>query len=121
MTPGAGVRSLTSAVVATEHLRFSWAQRDGHPETDYRVSLSAPGLDGRILPVKDHCLLLKAEQLERHNDGRVHALQRLVRAMGERVVVRLGLSRPFPADARQGEARCWLMADGFFSLADPQP
>ena len=34
---------------------------------------------------------------------------------------RLGLSRPFQATPGRGEGVCWLMADGFFSLTDPQP
>jgi hypothetical protein len=43
---------------------------------------------------------------------------RLVQQMGETVAVRLGLSRPF---ASQGQPPlCWLMANGFFSLDDPQ-
>jgi hypothetical protein len=121
LRPGGGARSLASLLTAADQVRFSWAQREGHPETDFRVSLSVPGLDARILPLKDHFLLLRAEESARHGDGRVQALQRMVRDMGERIVVRLGLSRPFAADPQQGEARCWLMADGFFSLADPQP
>ena len=50
----------------------------------------------------------------------IATLNTAVMQMGERVAVRLGLSRPFQSDARQ-PAMCWLMADGFFSLHDPQP
>jgi hypothetical protein len=40
--------------------------------------------------------------------------------MGDQVAVRLGLSRAF--NSRSGEPGvCWLMADGFFSLTEPQP
>ena len=42
-----------------------------------------------------------------------------VQQMGDPVAVRLGLSRAFQGGA--GNAACWLMADGFFSLKDPQP
>jgi hypothetical protein len=31
------------------------------------------------------------------------------------------LSRPFAPRPDCGPGYCWLMADGFFSLADPQP
>ena len=41
--------------------------------------------------------------------------------MGEEVVVRLGPSRAFPPGVGCGPACCWLLADGFFSLTDPEP
>ena len=50
----------------------------------------------------------------------VHRVLRADRAMGTTAVVRLGLSRSFVSAAGQ-PGKCWLMADGFFSLDDPQP
>jgi hypothetical protein len=47
-------------------------------------------------------------------------MTRVVRHMGEEVVVRLGLSRPHPGDDHLGPVT-WLMVDGFFSPTDPQP
>jgi hypothetical protein len=48
-------------------------------------------------------------------------LDETVRRMGDVVAVRLGLSRPFFARQESGPGYCWLMADAFFSLANPQP
>ncbi len=121
LAPGSGTRSLASVLVSADQLRFSAALREGAPEPDFRVQLSAPGLDRRILPVKDHSLLLKAEEAAKDLDGSVQTLERIVRGMGERIVVRLGLTRAFAGAASHGERLCWLMADGFFSLTDPQP
>jgi len=53
-------------------------------------------------------------------DARLGAMRDTVRAMGEAVVVRLGLSRAFQSEQGISPARCWRMADGFFSLHDPQ-
>ena len=42
--------------------------------------------------------------------------------MGDSVAVRLGVTRPFAPQEGPGRTPglCWLMADGFFSLTDPQ-
>jgi hypothetical protein len=120
LQPGAGERSLTTLVVPAGAVRFRACQRQGHAEEDYRVEIHVPGLEGRQLPVKDHHLLRQAEAAAADLPGRVEALRRAVAGMGAEVAVRLGLSRPFAASA-QGADFCWLMADGFFSLADPQP
>jgi hypothetical protein len=77
-------------------------------------------LEERWLPVKDHHLLLRAERAAPALTARVRALDQAVRAMGEQIAVRLGLSRAFQARPHEGPGLCWLMADGFFSLADPQ-
>jgi hypothetical protein len=119
LNPGTGCRSLASVVVPAARVKFSALWRDGAGEPDYRVRLPVPGLDERILPVKDHFLLSRLEQASTDLDARLDALNAAVRQMGERVVVRLGLSRPYPPG--QEAAQCWLMADGFFSLDDPQP
>jgi hypothetical protein len=121
LLPGNGGRSLATVVVRADTLCFSASQRQGSPEPDFRVTLSAPGLEDRTLPVKDHWLLRTAEQQASDLGGSAEALGRLVRAMGERVAVRLGLTRAFGATSSRGEGMCWLMADGFFSLTDPQP
>jgi hypothetical protein len=78
-------------------------------------------LGERLLSVKDHHLLCRAEQAGADLDVQVGALNRAVQQMGERVAARLGVSRSFqPADQR-APARCWLMVDGLFSATDPQP
>ncbi len=59
----------------------------------------------------------EAGDLERQ----VERLRQIVRGMGEQVAVRLGLSRSFGDEQGVTPAGCWLMADGFFSLSDPQP
>jgi hypothetical protein len=121
LAPGTGARSLAGAVVPALGIRFTASWREGVAEPDYRVSLALPGLEGRMLPVKDHVLLCQAEGAATDLDGRVRALHRAVGQMGEQVVVRLGLSRAFQAAPGRFEGVCWLMADGFFSLTDPQP
>jgi hypothetical protein len=85
------------------------------------VTLPLPGGEERSLPVKDHFLLQRAELAGAELESRVRALAFAVGQMGERVAVRLGLTRPFPGTPHRGEGVCWLMADGFFSLTDPQP
>jgi hypothetical protein len=75
----------------------------------------------RLLMVKDHHLLSRAESTTNDPSGQITFLNRAIQAMGSQVAVRLGLSRPFQSGAGQGAAVCWLMADGFFSLHDPQP
>jgi hypothetical protein len=81
--------------------------------------LGAPGFEGRLLKLKDHFLLRQAEQASANLDGQLKCVQEAVRRMGERIAVRVGLSRPYAPDG--GEPRCWLMADGFFSFSDPMP
>jgi hypothetical protein len=120
LEPGSGERSLASIVVPSAEVHFLpplW--REGASQPDYRVSLPLPGLDQRILPLKDHFLLCRAERARDNPDDRPAFLEQAVRLMGARVVVRLGLSRSFPA-ANGQPGRCWLMADGFFSPDDPQ-
>src|SRR5205807_8566659 len=106
--------------VTAQPIRFTASQREGVDGPDYRVHLHMPALGDRWLPVKDHALLCRAELAAADLPGRVQVLDRAVQQMGERVAVRLGLSRPFQATAARGPGFCWLMVDGFFSLADPQ-
>ncbi len=117
---GAGTRSLVTIGVPTGSLQFagSWRQTI---HADLRVELPVPELGTRWLPVKDYPLLEKTKPADyRDLDGHVAALAAAVRAMGERVAIRLGLSRPFESADAKTPAVCWLMADGFFSLTDPQ-
>jgi hypothetical protein len=69
--------------------------------------------------VTDHHLLTLAEQQAPHIEEQAEALNNLVRKMGDAVAVRLGLSRPFAGEGQPPV--CWLLANGFFGLADPQP
>jgi hypothetical protein len=117
---GTGSRSLATLSVPSNRLFFEASLRAGSPAPDVRVAIAIPGIGERTLPVKDHVLLLKAEQAASDPRGLAAWLQQAVRSMGDRVAVRLGLSRAF-AGAVRGEAVCWLMADGFHSMADPQP
>ncbi len=119
LDPGTGSRSLAGALVPTRQVAFSAVRREGAAEPDFRVRLPVPGLGERILPVKDHFLLRQAELAGEGEEARVNALSRALRQMGEQIVVRLGLSRPYPPG--RPDAACWLMADGFFSSSDPQP
>jgi hypothetical protein len=121
LRPGWGERSLASVTVQGRQVAFTASRREGTAEPDYRVTLPVPGLGLRTLPVKDHFLLRLAEKSSQDLDGQVRALTWAVRHMGDPVVVRLGLSRAFQATPGRGEGVCWLMADGFFSLTDPQP
>jgi hypothetical protein len=120
LAPGTGTRSLAGVVVPLRAIRFTASWRDGAPEPDYRVSLAVPNLEGRSLPVKDHFLLRRAEDASPNVEGRIRELALAVSQMGEQVAVRLGLSRSFQATPARAESVCWLMADGFFSLNDPQ-
>jgi hypothetical protein len=121
LAPGTGERSLAAVTVPARDITFTASRREGAAEPDYRVTLTLPGLPGRTLPVKDHFLLRRAELASKDLDGQVRALTLAVRQMGEEVVVRLGLSRAFQPTPHRSEGMCWLMADGFFSLTDPQP
>jgi hypothetical protein len=116
-----GQRSLATVVVPARNVHFTACQRMGATEPDLRVQLPLPGLEGRQLPVKDHHLLLRGEATAASLDGQARGLQFCVQQMGEQVAVRLGLSRPFQATPGRGPGFCWLLADGFFSLTDPQP
>jgi hypothetical protein len=120
---GAGERSLATLVVESRQICFHGTQRLGAPEADFRVTLDMPGLTNRSLPLKDHFLLVRAEQAGADLGTQLKELTRAVRQMGDTVAVRVGLSRGFdPADQEaQDGSHCWLMADGFFSLDDPQP
>jgi hypothetical protein len=120
LPPDTGSRSLVSVTVPVEQIAFTVAQRDGVDEPDYRVTLPIRGRKDRILSVKDHFLLQRAELASPTLEGRRRALELAVRQMGPEVVVRLGLSRAFQATPGRAQGACWLMADGFFSLTDPQ-
>jgi hypothetical protein len=119
LAPGSGERSLACVVVPVRGIQFTASWRDGTLEPDYRVNLTLPGLEGRSLPVKDHFLLQRAEIAADEVYGRIRALTLAVQQMGERIAVRLGLSRSFQATPGRAESVCWLMADGFFSINDP--
>lgn len=116
---GTGKRSLATLVLSSDQIRFDAAWRQGTLEPDIRVEIPLPGLGMRSLPVKDHHLLLNAERAGNGVEQRIKFLTAAVRQMGEPVAVRLGLSRAFPGRADQ-PGMCWVMADGFFSLVDPQ-
>jgi hypothetical protein len=119
--PGGGDRSLATLVVDRRSLTFSGVTRGGRAEPDYRVTLDVPGLGPRSLAVVDHFLLRAAELGGDEVTARLRELERIVGQMGERIAVRVGLTRPFaPAGGQSAPAVCWLMADGFFSLSDPQ-
>jgi hypothetical protein len=118
--PGMGQRSLATLVVPAREIVFRASERVGAADRDYRVELPIPPLGRRCLPVKDHHLLKRAELASTEMAGQVKMLTYAVQQMGDPVAVRLGLSRPFRA-AASGPGACWLMADGFFSLIDPQP
>ena len=120
LLPGEGERSLSTWLVPAEQIRFCTGQRareSAQPST--RVDLPLSDSDLRTLPVTDHHLLSWAEQQAPRPEEQVDALNGLVRQMGETVAVRLGLSRPFAGEGQPPV--CWLMANGFFSLADPRP
>jgi hypothetical protein len=119
LRPGMGQRSLVTLVVPGQQLRFEVSWRTGSSEPDARVELPLPDLGMRYLPVKDHHLLRKAEQAGNDLVQRQQIITASVRQMGDQVAVRLGLSRAFALRADE-IGMCWLMADGFFSLSDPQ-
>jgi len=119
LQPGTGERSLTTVVLPAPCIQFVVSDRPGRAAPDIRVRLEAPGFDGRLLPLKDHFLVTRAEAASPSMDGRLRFIRATVRGMGDPVAIRVGLSRPFAPDG--GVARCWLMADGFFSLAEPMP
>jgi hypothetical protein len=120
LPPGTGTRSLATLAVPSGEVRFTASCRQGTVEPDVRVTLPLPGLTQRPLPVKDHHLLLKAERGARNVEELMRRFTSTVTQMGSRLAVRVGLSRPFQPRA-DVVGRCWLMVDGFFSLANPQP
>ncbi|MFO0844847.1 MAG: hypothetical protein U0797_21020 [Gemmataceae bacterium] len=119
LDPGGGLRSLVSVLVPSREVHFTTYWREGAVEPDVRVNLPVPGLGPRIIPVKDHFLLCRAERESRQIDDRLRFLDEEVRRMGPSVLVRLGLSRAFTNGNGQ-PGRCWLMADGFFNPNEPQ-
>src|SRR5262245_42774582 len=114
LPPGVGCRSLATVAVPATSCHFCLATREGAAAPDVRVRIDVPALEGRQLMVKDHHLLSAAERASPDPTGRPQAMEKAVAGMGGTVAVRLGLSRT--DDGQQ----CWLMADGFFSLTDPQ-
>jgi hypothetical protein len=121
LEPGAGGRSLATLAVPAAGLCFSAWQREGVEAVEVRLALHVPPLGARMLPFKDHHLLLRAEAASKNPDGQAKELNLAVRRMGDTVAVRLGLSRAFEPTNRRGRGRCWLMVDGLFSLSDPEP
>jgi hypothetical protein len=121
LQPGTGRRSLVTLVVSPDAIRFEGSWRVGCPEPDLRVSLDLPDMGTRLIPVKDFHLLRRAEAAATDLNGRLSAMQEAIKAMGDPVAVRLGLSRTFVGRHDLGPGQCWLMADGFFSLMDPEP
>jgi hypothetical protein len=122
LDPGTGERSLATVMVESAELQFTALWYDGtggERGYRYRVRLNVPGHPRAILPVTDHFLLSQAEQHSADLEARLQFLAAAVRVMGERVCVRLGLSRGYAVAPGQPE-RCWLMADGFFSPDNPQ-
>ena len=120
LLPGAGDRSLATVVVPGERIAFQGSWRSGMAEPDIRVTLPVPELGTLTTVVKDHHFLLKAEPGNPALAKRLQVLKQTIDRMGDRIAVRLGLSRGYQANPT-GPAFCYLMADGFFSLADPQP
>jgi hypothetical protein len=117
---GAGSRSLVTVTVPMERIAFGGSWRNLH--ADLRVELPLPEVGRRWLPIKDHPLLARTQPADLNDlDGHIAALTSAVRAMGPSVAVRLGLSRAFEHTDATTPPVCWLMADGFFSAADPQP
>jgi hypothetical protein len=119
--PGHGARSLVTVVVPRDCIAFSVYMRPDKSEPLYRVRLDVDGLREYVLPLKDHCLLGRVQQMAVKLDVQRDVLAHLVGEMGQQVAVRVGLSRAYSAIGKEEDAVCWLMADGFFSLANPQP
>ncbi len=119
LAPGCGNRSLATLIIPSAAIRFSASWRERAAEPDVRASLGFAPLGGRMLPVKDHHLICRAEQKTAGLTQLATLLNEMVRAMGPEVAVRLGLSRAFPAEPGGSHEFCWLMIDGFFSPIDP--
>jgi hypothetical protein len=120
LAPGIGSRSLITITIPSDQVHFTGSVRAGVLEPDWRVSLPVPELGVRQLAVKDHFFLQQVSRAGTNLDQQLETMNVLVRRMGERIAVRLGLSRAFPA-GDGASASCWLMADGFFSLREPMP
>jgi hypothetical protein len=121
LEPGTGRRSLATVIVPAGSIRFSASRREGVAEAEVRMSVPLPDVGERLLPLKDHHLLCRAEAAAADLDGQVQALNRALQPMGEQVAVRLGLSRSYQPSDQRVPGKCWLMIDGLFSIADPQP
>jgi hypothetical protein len=121
LRPGTGARSLATVLVPSRRIAFDACWREGAAEPDFRVKLPLADLGERVLAVKDHHLLLRAQEAGQDLDRQLDLVHGLIRGMGEQVAVRLGLSRAFQQEQTSAAPACWLMADGFFSLANPQP
>lgn len=119
LTPGTGTRSLAGVAVSAGSIAFSCETKQGREQPTYRVSFEPPDLGRLNLPVTDHFLLQRAEAAGDNPRVRLAALTSIVQWMGDPVVIRLGLS-PYRGDSSPGPECCWLMANGFFSLTDPQ-
>jgi hypothetical protein len=121
LAAGLGQRSLATLIISRASIRFSASLREGADQPDVRAALGIPPLGERMLPVKDHHLLVRAERAATNLSALTRNLAEIVHGMGDRIAVRLGLSRPFQSDPERGNESCWLMIDGIFSLSDPQP
>lgn len=123
LKPGTGSRSLATLLVDAERIRFQSFCGKETAIPDIRVTFDLPGLKNRLLPIKDHWLLLRAEEAGLQLSDQLQALAALLQQMGPTVAVRLGLSRSFNPTYKEKHKSglCWLMADGFFSFDDPQP
>jgi hypothetical protein len=120
LAAGVGERSLATRIISPEKVLFSASRREGAEEADVRATLSIAPLGDRLLPVKDHHLLLRAERDSANLESLARKLDDMVRAMGDPIAVRFGLSRPSQNDPERVWTSCWLMIDGIFSLTNPQ-
>jgi hypothetical protein len=118
--PGTGQYSLTTVTVPAQDISFRGMRREGSGEVRLRVTLPVRQLGQRTLPVTDHPLLTRAATVAPEPERQAEWLTATVRGLGETVAVRLGLSRPYFWPDANPEPQCWLMADGFFALADPR-
>jgi hypothetical protein len=122
LEPNTGECSLATILLPPTTLEILGLSRGGARPMEMRVQLPVPKVGMCELPVIDHHLLLKAEQGGGSDTERLARLHQLIQGMGEQVAVRLGLARPLQqGQGPRATTRCWLMADGFFSLPDPQP
>jgi hypothetical protein len=121
LLPSEGLRSLTSLAVRQQQIELFVERTVYKPDATYRVRLHVKDLDDLIIPFKDHFLLNSAERASPTDTGRLQALKFALAQMGETVIVRLGVSRPYAFEGSSRLPVCWLMADGFFSAQDPQP
>jgi hypothetical protein len=117
--PGTGSRSLVTVILSQDDISINAFQLDGTAEPDVYATLRIQGVLMRRMKVKDHHLLLKAEQGAKSVSDLGDRVRSAIRAMGDQVAVRLGLAREFQKSP-EDQARCYLMADGFFSFTDPQ-